>query len=55
MSFFELPVETLAKEWVKSFEKSPILTTVLSVVIAVATATGGYYLDKNNNRGQTTV
>lgn len=52
MSFLELPVEFLAKEWVKLFEKTPILTVILSIIISVAAATGGYYADKATKEKQ---
>lgn len=48
MSLFELSAGVLAKEWVKLFEKSPILTVVLSIVCSVAVGTGIYYVDKTD-------
>lgn len=46
MSLFGVSTEFLAKEWVKLFEKSPILTSVLSIFVAVTVATGIYFTDK---------
>jgi Na+-transporting NADH:ubiquinone oxidoreductase subunit NqrC len=52
MSLFQLPIEILAKEWVKSFEKAPILTALVSLVISVIATTGGYYIDKDTREKQ---
>ena len=54
MSLFELPLEILAKEWVKSFEKSPILTVVISAVISVSVATGIYFVEKTDREKRET-
>jgi hypothetical protein len=43
MSIFEPTLEYLAREWIKTFKKAPVITAILSVIVGIVTSTGIYY------------
>ena len=50
MDLLNLIFQYLAREWIKSFKKSPIITAILSVIVGIVASTGIYYADKANKQ-----
>ncbi len=54
MSILNLQIEILAREWVKLYEKSPIPTVSVTLVLTVLIAVGIYFVDKADKESRET-